>query len=66
MVFDAMPAAHDFARQRRLRRHSITNAEKRGDASVRIEEIENLRRNLWIRSIVKGNCDLAGRRRCGW
>jgi len=63
VVFDAVSAFHDFANQPGMRRGLVADDEKAGFRMMRIQDIQNLRSNLRIRSIVERQGDFVALRR---
>lgn len=62
MVFHRVSAAHDLARQGRVLQNALTDAEERRVRAVRIEQVEDVRGDLGIRTIVNGDGDGVARR----
>ena len=59
MIFDAVPARHDFPAHRRVLAGVAANAEKTGPGAGRVEQIEHARRHFRMRAVVDGQRDLA-------
>ena len=59
MVFDRVPAAHDFAREPDVLLNAPADAEKRRLGPILIENIEHARRYRALRAIINTEGDLS-------
>jgi len=63
VILDRMTPADDLARQLRVLRNKLANAEERGFGAMLIQEVEHPGRDCWIRPVVNRDCNGPGGRR---
>jgi len=61
VVFDRMPARHDFARQRRMLAHAGADAEEGRACALPLQQRQHVRGDLRIRAVIDGERDAVGR-----